>query len=390
MAERGTLIMLSGWMQSGKDTVGELLCDSFGFRRFAFADALKDEVSQLYGIQRGSLDSGPGKAAVHDYVTGETVRELLIRHGELRREEDVHYWVKRLLQAMEEDGAVGNLPLVVVTDWRFAAEYDGVKEHLGPAWKVVTWRVSRWDKPPLADPTEMALDYFPFDILIRNVADKDFLFDTVCQSVYDLSPPNIRIFLTDVDEVLLDWVTAFSDFVTVQGYTVDTRGPLGWNLSRCVTKSGGEPCDELEVTRLVGLFNSSTRFRNLRPCAGAVDAIRRLRIHRFHVVAISSCLDPENADVIRQHRSANLRQIFGTDIQRVVCVPLGASKKQALAAFPPSVWVDDNPRHVQDGRDVGHRAYLMTRPWSVDVKPQCAVRDWRHLLEETRVPDLPV
>jgi dephospho-CoA kinase len=41
------IIGLSGYAQSGKDTVAELLCLNYGFKRIAFADAIREGVVRL-------------------------------------------------------------------------------------------------------------------------------------------------------------------------------------------------------------------------------------------------------------------------------------------------------------------------------------------------------
>ncbi len=73
------IIGLSGYAQSGKDTVAELLCLNYGFKRIAFADAIREGVVRLNPM----LDDGIRVAdLVEDYgwdvAKGNTeVRRLL-------------------------------------------------------------------------------------------------------------------------------------------------------------------------------------------------------------------------------------------------------------------------------------------------------------------------
>lgn len=156
-------ILLSGWVTSGKDAVGGFLAP-YGFRRYAFADALKDEVAELYRLNRAAMDTQVGKLQTITLQSGETttVRGLLIAHGQMRRAEDPDYWVKKTLVRIASDKCVR----VVVTDWRFPNEETCFRRSF--AGDIHTVRVSRLDAPPLLDESEVALDTFPFASVIEN------------------------------------------------------------------------------------------------------------------------------------------------------------------------------------------------------------------------------
>ena len=156
------IVMLSGWLKSGKDTVGEYLCRRYGFKRLAFADALKDEVSATYGIRRDLLDSQQGKDTrvesfpIREGSLAPTVRDVLIHHGQWRRSQDLDYWVRKV-QPRPGDR-------IVITDWRFPNEFEVLSQRC----TVETWRVERWATPPRTDPSEVALDSHRFDLTLKN------------------------------------------------------------------------------------------------------------------------------------------------------------------------------------------------------------------------------
>jgi len=354
MAGGRTVIMLSGYMQSGKDTVGAILQESFGFKRFAFADSLKDEVSQEYNISRESLDTPGGKAAMH--ATGCTVRSLLIRHGETMRKENPNHWVERVVAAIRkaENGGSVILDRIVITDWRFPGEWHALTRMLQA--RIFTWRISRWSRPPLKDSTELALDDFPFDAVLRNNWPTDNLFEVVCARMYALRDRVVRILLTDVDEVLLDWISAFRAWVVEHGYTVQGERPIDRNIAGWVVPSSGVPLKESEALRLVEVFNESDSFEHILPRAHSQEVLPLFKRAGYHIVAVSSCTN--NLDA-RAKRERCLQRRFNNCVDKVICLPLGASKKEVLRAFPPAIWIDDDIRNVQDGAEVGHRAYLM-------------------------------
>jgi hypothetical protein len=152
---RKTIVLLSGWIGSGKDYVGDIIEKEYGYRKDKIAKSLKDEVSNKYNISRKLLETQEGKRTV--FEKGETYRDLLIRHGEEMREKDKYYWVKNIVS---EDSAS-----IVISDWRFIEEYKYL-ENSGS--NIITIRIDRFDKINTECKTEHALDNFEFDYKISN------------------------------------------------------------------------------------------------------------------------------------------------------------------------------------------------------------------------------
>lgn len=384
MDQSRTIIMLSGWMQSGKDTVGEYLCKHFGFHRFAFADVLKDEISEMFDISRESLDTTKGKSTIYDKTTGKTVRDLLITHGQQRRAEYLDYWVERVIRTIEQKESSGTqfFNKIVITDWRFPNEYFSLKSWLAKesGSTIYSWRINRWKDPPLKDETELALDDFHFDLVLNNQGSIAELYEMTRKSTYNLKDPRVGILLVDVDEVLLKWIDGFSSWVTQKGYTLSQEYPISWNLETWIRRENGETMDIDSVRNLVSEFNHSAYFEHLKPCAYSETALREIKNAGFHIVTISSCTD--NVDAIKK-REVNLAQVFGNSIDVIICLALGSCKKNVLATFPPCIWIDDNPVNVRVGNSLGHKSYIMKRPWNAtqlmeDAFDLDVLTDWNH------------
>lgn len=101
------IVLLSGWLGSGKDTVGDYLCNlnDKPFTRVAFADALKDEVSRIHKIDRALMDTQEGKKSA--FCNKRSVRDVLIEHGLNVRKVDPDYWIKlsiEKIKALESQG----------------------------------------------------------------------------------------------------------------------------------------------------------------------------------------------------------------------------------------------------------------------------------------------
>lgn len=155
-------------MQNGKDTTANYLCLKHGFTRFAFADSLKDEVSEIFGLDRSSLDSGAGKEAIWRNDLKLSVRDLLIVYGEIKRKEDPCYFIKLVLEKIRTQ----KTNRVVISDFRYPLEYEYIQQ-LFPV--VTTARVVRDSFPKRSDASETALDNFLFDFYIDNSKDIEHL-----------------------------------------------------------------------------------------------------------------------------------------------------------------------------------------------------------------------
>lgn len=171
------IIGLSGYAQAGKDSVGQVLVDEYGYKRYAFADALRGAIYALNPIYDASI--------AYDLETGEASGRLFGRVQELV---DFVGWddakvnnqeIRRLLQAMGteagrkilgEDVWVNavfnqvNEENVVITDARFPNEAQRVKAEGGFMVRVTRPGVQAVNNHP----SEVSLDEWGFDLTIPN------------------------------------------------------------------------------------------------------------------------------------------------------------------------------------------------------------------------------
>lgn len=169
-----TIIGLSGYAQSGKDTAGAALVEHLGFERVGFADALKNvlynlnpTVEVLDGIIRVADHPWclPVQAVVDGYgwewaKANSSVRELLQRLGtEAGRHvlgDDV--WVRTAMAKVKPGGRY------VFTDVRFPNEAQAIKDLGGEVWRIDR----RGSNPVNAHASETELDGWAFDRRIHN------------------------------------------------------------------------------------------------------------------------------------------------------------------------------------------------------------------------------
>ena len=156
------IIGLSGYAQSGKDTVAKILIENYGYERVAFADAIKDLLIKMNPI----LEDG--------YRLNEHVQEfgweLAKARPEVRRLLqdlglgarviiDDHIWVVAALQKMYDVDKN-----YVITDVRFENEAVMVKQIFGEVWRIEREGVG----PINSHVSESQLSNWDFDRIINN------------------------------------------------------------------------------------------------------------------------------------------------------------------------------------------------------------------------------
>ena len=159
------IILLRGYSGAGKDTVGSMLVSKHGFRRFAFADGLKQMIALEYGCSLATLHSPEGKKEICA-ETGETWREVMIRVALEAKHTDADVFAGLCAAEIR----MAKPARAVITDWRFPNERDVLKRAFPDA-RFVTVEVRRHDESPVDDESEHALaDLWP-DFTLDNTGD---------------------------------------------------------------------------------------------------------------------------------------------------------------------------------------------------------------------------
>lgn len=108
-----------GFSMSGKDTVGNILCNEHGFSRFAFADGLKEIVADKYGCDVPFLHTQDGKMTFSTRY-GKRWRDILIEEGINQRRQNEDIFANMCVQKIRESGK----KRVVITDLRYPNELE--------------------------------------------------------------------------------------------------------------------------------------------------------------------------------------------------------------------------------------------------------------------------
>lgn len=191
-----TIVALSGWKGSGKDTAADYLVSRLGFLKLSFAAKLKDMVAAAYNIPREWLDQRDKKdmpltqypVINTDNFTGIlqgllyrelesgywTPRALCILEGSSKRAVHSNYWVQSVIREILDS----DHDRFVISDLRYRSEADTLGLFLpAPTIDLKLVRVNRYAMIDTQDPSERDLDEYKFMYEISNTGTKEHLYE---------------------------------------------------------------------------------------------------------------------------------------------------------------------------------------------------------------------
>ncbi len=152
------IIGISGYARSGKDTASEALTDR-GFKRMAFADALKADLKEMIGKALSSIGLDP--KLYDDMVANnkELARPLMVEYGRIMRALYAPYWIDRVQYEMISSG----LKEFTITDVRYENEAKMIRESGG-----IVIGINRLFVDPANEEERMSFEKFSPDYVIEN------------------------------------------------------------------------------------------------------------------------------------------------------------------------------------------------------------------------------
>jgi len=183
-----------------------------------------------------------------------------------------------------------------------------------------------------------------------------------------------KLILVDADGVLLDWEYAFNIWMQEHGFEEVPGSKLSYEMD----ERYGIPKEQ--VRKLIRLFNESAAIGFLPALRDAMYYVKRLHEehgYRFHCIT-SLSTDP-NAVKLREQ---NLSKLFGkTAFERVVCLPTGADKNEALEEYRDTgcYWIEDKPVNAEAGLAAGLRPLVIEHGHNLHYYHEhiTLVKNWR-------------
>jgi hypothetical protein len=169
------IIGLSGYAQSGKDTVANILVEKYGYKRIAFADPIRNLLYEMDPLVPKGYGTGIINYRLQDLVDSYGWDKVKVDYPEVRRLlQDLGVGARNVFgdtfwiyQALSD---VAPQDKVVVSDVRFENEAEWIQNFKGQI-----WRVKRIDTKAVNDHvSESDLDGYPVDqIFLNNGTIKD-------------------------------------------------------------------------------------------------------------------------------------------------------------------------------------------------------------------------
>lgn len=184
------LVGISGKRGTGKDLLGAILQNKYGFQRLSFAGDVKHVCQALLRLTPEQTD-GDMKEQPTEYVktyvskdntwvpgTYYTPREIMIMVGQFYKRFDPLFWIRPVLKEAEEHDRA------VITDVRFKNEYSAIKEQGGCLVRLERAAILNPYGAPLLDSSETELDNMGFDLCLpadknRDMGDLEAFADTI-------------------------------------------------------------------------------------------------------------------------------------------------------------------------------------------------------------------
>ena len=187
-----------------------------------------------------------------------------------------------------------------------------------------------------------------------------------------------KLILVDADGVLLDWEYAFNIWMQEHGFEEVPGSKLSYEMD----ERYGIPKEQ--VRKLIRLFNESAAIGFLPALRDAMYYVKRLHEehgYRFHCIT-SLSTDP-NAVKLREQ---NLSKLFGkTAFERVVCLPTGADKNEALEEYRDTgcYWIEDKPVNAEAGLAAGLRPLVIEHGHNLHYYHEhiTLVKNWRDVYQ---------
>ena len=181
------IIGLTGYAQSGKDTVAKILVEQYGYERVAFADPIKTliyKVNPMVGVVANEpvyLKTMVDQLGWENAKQLPEIRRLLQELGvSARTMFGPQFWVHEAMKTMLKDPKVDLN--YVITDVRFLNEADMIRANNGQIWRIKRIGVDAVN----AHVSESQMDDYPVDQIFTNnssIEDLELMVKTRMQGV---------------------------------------------------------------------------------------------------------------------------------------------------------------------------------------------------------------
>lgn len=173
--------------------------------------------------------------------------------------------------------------------------------------------------------------------------------------------------ILDCDGVLLNWKTAFIDWMIENTFFrgFDSWPEESYDFHVFAQLPDGSAFPKALEKPLMNIFNETHHIKKLPPIPGAVKAVQKLHEAGAVIKVVTSFSDKYES---MRMREKNLIDVFGHVFQDIVGLPLRESKLNYLSKQDiNSVFVDDLPQHITSALEAGlhpHNIFMVAHPYN--------------------------
>jgi hypothetical protein len=172
-----TIIFVAGKKQAGKDTFSKFFVEK-GFEKLAFADELKDQLTDFLDIIFPSpnhifFDSNKEEVFVMENAKGQLMskRMLMQWYGQMMKDSfGQYYWVEKVIDQINDNTYFPIEGNIIISDCRFPYEIDIIKERFKDKYKFFTVYIEKDSDYIDKDISETSLSPYEynFDMIVYN------------------------------------------------------------------------------------------------------------------------------------------------------------------------------------------------------------------------------
>lgn len=174
------LIAITGHKGNGKDTVGQILAEEYGFKKESFAKPIKDAIQAMTGLSDEQVNHPQWKESPIPGLYNLTPRHLMQSLGTAWGRDLIHknLWADLCIQRIvshhpRQFVTEEYIPNWYISDLRFENEHQIVRDVGGYVWRVRRNSVARNEFSSHESETEM--DNLDSDFDLDNSRDMDYL-----------------------------------------------------------------------------------------------------------------------------------------------------------------------------------------------------------------------
>lgn len=146
------VILVCGYINSGKDTFSDYITQSYSFKKYAFADSLKRMASNTYNIPIENYYIRELKEKIYNN-TGYSPRDTCLILGKEKRELEKDYWVNYTINDILSENKKSGQKRFVISDCRFPNEVYKVKDNF----ITRTYWIDRYKSSSIRDISEESI-----------------------------------------------------------------------------------------------------------------------------------------------------------------------------------------------------------------------------------------